>query len=311
MIMNSCKEIGGYFGLELGEKYNKVPRIALNSARNCLRYIIKTYSIKEIWLPYYTCSVIKQSIQNEDCKINFYFIDKNFYPVNDFPRDAYILYTNYFGICSKQVKKMSENYKNLIVDNSQAFYMPECGFASFNSIRKFFGVSDGAFLNCKKQLNIKLEQDTSYQRFSHLLKRLDVNASFSYQDFKDNDNSLIDEPIKLISNLTKSIYQSIDINRAKDIRLINFNYLDSHLSQSNELKFKLSKYDIPMVYPYLCKKAGLRGKLIKNKIYVAQYWEEMPENTQEEFFQKYLLPLPIDQRYTIDDMKKIIEVING
>ena len=312
MTSNSCKEIGGYFSLELDSKFNNIGNaIALNSARNCLRYIIRAYDIKELYIPFYTCPVVWQATQKENCNIKFYHIDKDFMPTMEFPENSYILYTNYFGVCAKNVKNLAAKYKNLIVDNSQAFYMPKCGIASFNSIRKFFGVSDGALLYTDKRLNKEFEQDTSYQRFSHLLKRADVSAQFGYQDFCNNDDSLIDAEIKTISNLTKAIFNSIDIEKTKKQRLENFEYINKKLQLNNELKIELSSDDVPMVYPYLIKDDGLRKKLIQNKIYIATYWEPMPENYPEGVFQKDLLPLPIDQRYNIEELKRILEVING
>lgn len=311
MITNSFNEIGGYFELEMDSFYNNIPNdvIALNSARYALQYVIKAYNITEIHIPYYTCPVVWQAIQKEKCKIKIYHIDKNFMPVCDFNENDYILYTNYFGVCAKNVKFLTNKYKNLIVDNAQSFYMPKYGIASFNSIRKFFGVPDGSLLYSDKILNEDFEQDTSYQRSSHLLKRVDVNATFGYNDFVKNDDSLIDMSIKRMSNLTTKIFNSINIENAKIKRLENFNFLHEHLSSTNELSLSLDVEDIPMVYPYLIKDEKLRSKLIENKIYVATYWDPMPENLVEGNLQKYLLPLPIDQRYGIKDMKKIIEVL--
>lgn len=311
MIMNYSKEIGGYFGLGIEPKFNNIldDAIALNDARSCLMYVIRAFGVKEIYLPYYTCPVVWQSVKKENCKMKFYHIDKNFMPTMEFPKDAYVLYTNYFGVCSKNVRVLAKKYKNLIIDNAQAFYMPKYGIASFNSIRKFFGVSDGAILVSDKILDDIFEQDTSYQRFSHLLKRLDVNAQFGYQDFCKNDDSLVNEGIKIMSNLTTIIFNSIDVEMARLKRLENFAYMDEHLGNSNELKLQLENDDVPMVYPYLNKKEGLRQKLIDSKIYVARYWSAMPEGYVESCFQKYLLPLPIDQRYSEDDMKRIVEKI--
>jgi len=306
------KDIGGYFGLELNPQYDNIKdAVALNSARNCLRYVIKAYGIKEINLPQYTCPVVWQSVQKEGCKIKFYHIDKNFMPVCEFNENDFIVYTNYFGVCTKNVKELEKKYKNLVVDNAQAFYTPKFGLASFNSIRKFFGVPDGALLYCDKKLAASIEQGTSYQRFSHLLKRADVDAKFGYSDFVTNDDSLIDEDIKGLSNLTKAIFNSIDTKSAKLIRIKNFEYLTSELKKMNELSLSLDTDDVPMVYPLVIKKDGLRAKLIKNNIYVAQYWSPIDSDSLESDFQKYLLPLPIDQRYNINDMKRIVEVINA
>lgn len=305
------KEIGGYFGLDINGVYNNIGNtVALNSARNCLRYAIRALQIKEIFIPFYTCPVVWQSIKKENCKISFYHIDNDFLPTINFPKDAYILYTNYFGICAKNVKNLAQKYKNLIVDNAQAFYMPSHGIASFNSIRKFFGTPDGALLNITQKLEHNFDKDTSYQRCSHLLKRIDINAQFGYEDFCHNDESLRNEDIKTISNLTSMIFNSINIEDARQKRLSNFEYLHKNLEKTNLLKFDIDSDDVPMVYPYLIKNDKLKSKLIKNKIYVATYWDPQPIETQEGIFQKYLLPLPLDQRYNNSDMQKILEVIN-
>ena len=79
--------------------------VYLNSARNCFRYIMKAFKIKEIYIPYYLCSCLRHIAFAEGCKINFYHINLDFSPASTFPKNAYILYPNYFGVCSKIVKK--------------------------------------------------------------------------------------------------------------------------------------------------------------------------------------------------------------
>lgn len=115
-------------------------------ARNALRFIINRLKIEEIYVPYYLCDVIRHAIFAENCKPIFYHIDDNFMPAREFPLNSFILYPNYFGICDKNVEKLVNIYPKLIVDNAHAFYAKPCGFASFNSERKFRNVKDGAYL---------------------------------------------------------------------------------------------------------------------------------------------------------------------
>ena len=110
--------------------------VKLNSARNCLRYIVKAFDIKEIYIPYYLCSAIRLSLSKENCKIHYYHIDDKFYPTCDFKENDFILYPNYFGVCNENVLKLAKKYKNLIVDNAHSFYFEPVGIASFNSVRK-------------------------------------------------------------------------------------------------------------------------------------------------------------------------------
>ena len=69
-----------------------------------------------------------------------------------------------------------------------------------------------------------------------------------------------------------------------------------------------------MIYPYVS--AGgprLRKKLIDNKVFVAKYWPNVDEwaggEATETWMANHILPLPIDQRYGEEDMKRIVTLI--
>lgn len=307
----SEKEIGGFFQLEtnLGEEYHSAA-IRLNSARNCLRYIIRTYKIKRIWAPAYTCPVVWDAIKAEECEIIFYDINEYFLPTKSFPQNDYILYTDYFGVCGKNIELLASKYPNLIVDYSQSFYAKPKGLASFNSPRKFFGVPDGGYLFQKNKLEIQLEKDESISRFSHLIKRIEQGASNAYSDFMREDAMLDDVPIKSMSELTLTLLRGINYSEKRKIRLRNFSYLHSKLQEHNLLQLNLSQVDVPMVYPLLIKKDNLRTKLIGNKIYVATYWKGQKDQNWGKQFENYLLPLPIDQRYSLSDMDFVIKILS-
>ena len=46
--------------------------VKLNTARNSLRAVVKAFNIKEIYIPYYICPVVRSVLIKENCKINFY-----------------------------------------------------------------------------------------------------------------------------------------------------------------------------------------------------------------------------------------------
>lgn len=309
------KEIGGYIELELNNKlehYHK-DAIALNSGRNALRYIVRAYSIKDIWVPYFTCYVVWEALKEENCNLHFYHIDKNLLPQQSFDKDSYIVYTNYYGVCSQNTKELAKQYKNLIVDNTMAFFMPPCGLASFYSPRKFFGVPDGGYAICENKLSENFPEGTSWHRFSHLIKRIDCGSNNAYLEFNQNDDSLLGEPITQMSQLTARMLSGIDYETIKQRRINNFLYLDKYLRPVNEKVFELDD-NIPMYYPFYTSKPDLRDKLIANKIYIPKCWRETTQNTQDKTeldIHAHTLPLIIDQRYDQDDMDRILEVING
>lgn len=312
------KAIGGYFELELpkGEEYHK-NTLALNTGRNCLEYILRLRGYKKVFLPYYTCEVILEPFKKLNIDYEFYHINKDFTLKDDIQlqNNEALLYTNYYGLQEEYTKKLAKKYSTrLIIDNTQAFYcLPIKDVDSFNTCRKFFGVSDGAYCFTNKTLNEKFEQDVSFDRMNFLLKRIDLGAEKGYEDFRKQSEALVNMDIRLMSKLTHSIMASIDYDKVKRIRRENFLYLHSVLSSTNELNLYLKEDDVPMIYPYLINTEGLREKLIANKIFVAKYWPNVlawtKSNDDEYYLTQHLLPLPIDQRYNKDDMKRIVDII--
>ena len=68
------------------------------------------------------------------------------------------------------------------------------------------------------------------------------------------------------------------------------------------------------MYPFMIPNATeVRDKLQKLKIYIPILWpnvfKEVPENWIEWRYAKNILPLPCDQRYGIEEMRYMCEVI--
>ncbi|MFP4024596.1 MAG: hypothetical protein ACLFVR_08715 [Thiohalospira sp.] len=314
--------IGGYFEIELNQNREyHTSALRLNTGRNALEYILRAKSFKKVYLPYYTCDVMLEPIINLGLNYEFYQIDKTFFPIFNFSKvksDEVLIYNNYFGICSQQVSEVTKKCQNVIIDNSQAFYSkPLSGVDTFYSPRKFFGIPDGAYLYTDKMLEIELEHDISYKRCEHLLGRLDIGAENFYKSFKKNDDALIGQPIKRMSNLTKRMLKSFKYKSIAKKRVENFNSLHDELQKMNQLKIELTDDDVPMVYPYLIDNGSeQKKKLIENKIFTATYWPNVKnwvaDGSQFEIHLcNNLIALPIDQRYSTEEMIKILELIKN
>lgn len=311
--------IGGYFELELpkGEHYHK-NAIRLNTARNCFEYVLRTRNYVKVYIPYYTCEVMLESICKLGVEYEFYHINEKLEPtaLPQLNANEAFLYTNYFGLKQECVKRLTLVYgKQLIVDNAQAFYAePLEGIDTFYSARKFFGVSDGAYLYTDKPLQREFEQDYSYERMLHLLKRIDLDAEVGYQDFRKNEDALCNQEIKLMSKLTETILAGIDYVAARKRRRENYQRLDEVLGSTNRIHFEMDIDCAPMVFPYLTDDVSLKQRMIDNKVFVATYWpnvlEWCGEDNIEHFVAKNICFLPIDQRYGEEDMKAILDTIN-
>ena len=317
-------EIGGYFELELN-RIGDLPHstgICVNSGRNALEYILMTLpAINKVWIPYFTCDVVLEPFHKLNIPYSFYSINSQL-ELNEqikLEENEYLLINNYFGIKDSYIKQLADIYKDkLIVDNSQALYAEKIpGINTFYSPRKFVGVPDGgiAFSNYNIDIN-QFEIDQSFDRCSHLLKRIDLGATFGYNDFKNNYVSLKNQPIKQMSRLTKHLFSSISHKEIKKKRIENFQCLSQSLSHLNLLDLpSIEDVSCPMVYPLLINDDSLREKLIKNNIFVATYWPNIfnwCNTSQMEYkLSKYILPIPIDQRYNIEDMNRIINILKN
>ena len=228
-------------------------------------------------------------------------------PARDFAADDFIVYNNYFGVCGHNVDTLAACYENLIVDNAQSFYAKQKGLAAFYSPRKFFGLPDGGIAIGKNLKPAELLTAKSYDICSHLLKRHDLDASLAYTDFKINDDALVGLPVEGMSNLTRALMGNIDYASVAQKRRANFVYLHDCLHST--FPFAMSDDDVPMAYPYVTSDPKLRAHLIEKKIFVAKYWPGLTSAADE--LANRIIPLPIDQRYGVMDMRRIVEVING
>ncbi len=312
------KSIGGYFELELphGTEYHSTA-IALNTGHNCLEYILRVRGYKRVFLPYYSCEVLLEPFNKLGIDYTFYHINERLEIDEDITLGdgEALLCINYFGLKQDFVETLAVKYgQQLIVDNTQAFYArPIEGIDTFYSCRKFFGVADGAYLYCDKPLDMELEQDQSWDRMTHLLKRIDISPEAAYDEYSQLEEQLKDKPIKTMSYLTHRIMTSIDYNLVKTKRRDNYMLLESALSDRNGFSLLLADDAVPMVYPYLTTDPKLRQRFIDNKIYVATYWPNVldwcNDKGNDYKLTKYLLPLPIDQRYGSVEDKRIVEFI--
>lgn len=314
------KAIGGYFELETATKENYLHAglLALNTARNSFEYILAARKFKHVYIPYFTCDVMLEPVEKLGLSYSFYDVDDHLEPVFDYgeiKEEEAFLITNYFGIKGSYIRRIAGQLTNLIVDNAQAlFEQPLPGIDTLYSPRKFVGVADGGYVSTTAKLHTNLVADQSFERMSHLLKRADLGAEAGYEDFKVNDASLENQPIKRMSALTKNILSGLDYERNAKIRQENFSFLHHHLGASNKLQIDTDISVVPMVYPYRCDGAArIKSDLVKNRIFCATYWPNVSEwcNEQQNSWHlaNEIIALPIDQRFTAQDMQLILEYV--
>ncbi|MCR5421565.1 MAG: hypothetical protein K6E98_11200, partial [Lachnospiraceae bacterium] len=214
-------EIGGYFELEKfsGEHYHK-NAIALNCGRGCLIYLARLRHIKTIWIPDYICDCVKTVFYKRGVNVKLYHITDSFVPDYEFEidRDDWMLINDYYGQLTDDDIEFARGFSNgnLICDETQGFFRRPCkGVDTFYSCRKWFGVSDGAYLITRdeQQLNAELQQDQSFDRMTFVLGRFERSASDFFEDAKTNNAFFDNEPPKTMSLITDNVLRAIDYDK--------------------------------------------------------------------------------------------------
>lgn len=317
--MNS---IGGYFGLELNKGnhcYHTTP-LVFKSGRSSLRFLLEFLKPSLVYVPFYTCHASFISFKEAGVDIRYYNIDQALNPIQlpELKEGEYFLYVNYFDIKRSTVNSLSEKYaEKLIVDCAQAFFMEGNGRSwYFNSCRKFFGVPDGSYLYAPDGFIVPqvLERNEGYF-IDHLLLRFNGHPKEGYETFLKNEIACGCEVARM-SKLSEYLLSNIPYQSVIEKRLSNFNYLHSILGNCNRLVFDPDEQGVPMCYPFLPENEIPREDLYKEHIFIPYFWKDVltcdvTGFADERSLVNKLLPIPIDQRYDINDMEIIINYLNN
>ena len=325
MAQDYCRlmtAIGGYFELADYEEgiFPHQEGVLLNTGRNALEYILRCIgNVKRIYLPYYTCEVVLEPLRRLHIPWTFYHINISFEIADEIcPGEGeYIIANNYFGIKDEYIQSLAEKYSDrLIVDCAQAlFAKPIPGIKCFYSTRKYVGVADGgvAYLGHLSDEGLQIS-DTEHTEChdSHLIKRKQFGAEAGFAEYQENEVKLNDQPIRWMSDATKTILGHIDYDKVIAKRRKNFRILSEALSDRNLLALPdLETFVCPMVYPFYDGK-DYRHHLIRNKVYIARYWPNVTDFalfSDECSLADKLTPLPIDQRYSKSEMTYIVSLL--
>lgn len=321
------KEYGGYIQLDTyhGQEYYP-DLLPLSSGRAALRLLIRERGIKKLFLPALCCSSVWEACEKEGISWEFYPVNHQLLPLfhKKLDRGEWFYLINLYSFLSDHdICKITSQFPRVIADYTHAFFQrPFKGIDTLYSCRKFFGVPDGAYLSpgdapgSLEEACQSLPVDRSYQRMHFLLGRFEAPASDFYQEYASNNELFASEPPKQMSRLTHNLLRAIDYEEAKERRSQNFAYLHNRLRRYNRLSVPMLSG--PYAYPFWYQGDSpsgpwLRSQLIQQKVYIPVLWPEVAEHCPADSFAHQaalnILPLPIDQRYTLEDMEEILKIL--
>ena len=314
-MLNNNREIGGYLELER----NRLPllhegAVALNCGRNALRYLIEQRQIRALLLPSFLCDTVRSVCSGIACRA--YPVGTDFLPQFPDPaEDEWLYVVNYYGQLSPSfLADLRHRFPRLIVDNAQAYFEPPLPETdTLYTCRKFFGVPDGAFLYTDAPSR-PLERDESFEHMRHILGRFERSGREFYAESSENNDRFYTEPVKAMSALTDNLLRGIDYAFARRQRQENFRTLASLLGGDNLLSVR--EIPGPFAYPLMLENGmALKKRLAAENIYVPTLWPELlqsyPSGSTEYRLAADILPLPVDQRYSTEDMRYLASKIKS
>lgn len=294
-------------------------------------------------IPSFTCQTVIEPFIKRNYSVKTYSIDKNL-RINPeiFKKELYeshaqiVLIHQYFGFhtASNMEQLIGEATKKGIVfieDRTQCLYS---GFPILTveyvigSMRKWAALPDGGFAVCrhgklhgKPQIyDTKFETEkieAAEEKYKYLHKDQGEKQVF-LEKFRLAESMLdMQEQYLRISPSSLKIQSSLNIEELKKKRRDNYERLYSSLEGSRCVKIvtpPLQKESVPLYCVCLVEdREGLQRCLRENRIYAPVVWPKSEMcplvcKEAEEMYERSLC-IPIDQRYDIDDMDKVIKCI--
>lgn len=176
---------------------------------------------------------------------------------------------------------------------------------SYTSARKYFGVPDGAFLYAPMKLALDAPRFKAYS-LQHSVERLQGEQVIAFQDYQEYEKSLTTD-INTISLVSEKLLSLVDIEHVRARRKANFQTLHELLGGRNTfLAASLAGDDVPFAYPFLPAENFDKKALHASNIFVPQLWADPLKREVTTAFERTLannlMPLPVDERYTTEDM---------
>ena len=316
----------------------------LMTGRTALDFIIKDLKasrpLARVCLPTFCCHSMIQPFLDNGVALEFYdvgFEGGRFVHHIDLERryDA-LLIMQYFGFCSAEVgvaiSRLREGGASVIEDATHSWFSDSPYHLRsdyvFSSFRKWTGVPGGALVlkrggsfvaplpehSSAEYLGIReqaagakrrfIEQDAGTKTtFLDLFARAEKMLEEDYQDYR-------------LPRAYQDIIERLDARGIRRTRHANARHLVDGLDACVGLQCPvLTAQDAPLFVPVLVgagRRNALQRHLIENRVYCPVHW---PLSEIHDCSHPYLyeqgLSLVCDQRYTVEDMERIVQLITG
>ena len=343
--MAEDKVIGGEFEIDIQQHYQKrynapVGVFTYSSGRsalyNILAHLKEKSEIKSVLFPDYLCESVYQMAEKNQMGVEFYELDEQLNPEitdieNKYDPTKAVLLINYFGLkdCKIMIEQLRGFYPEMMIvlDNVQAPYEMQNEIDSdftFSSFRKAFPVADGSWVISKNRALPKYERVNEFAQYkiaASYLKAIRNQHLFNddvYLDLFHKGEEKIDDDYQTdMTQLSKDILANMEWNRWAILRKRNASFIIEGL---NELGIRpiipMNENRVPLFIPIRIENRNkVRKAMFSNNIFLPVHWpvEEKYQKKLKRGFDlaEHELSIIVDQRYSMSDMKHILNILDS
>jgi hypothetical protein len=319
---SSNKPIGGEQEIAADGRFYGVT----NSGRSSLRWIIQSMHLqgKRVLVPDFVCQIVVDVLLEYNIAVSFYQVRDDFeFSLPDDITDVDALYlVRYFGHESASFEAAINHSKiPLIIDDVFGVEPPVIAanvpWSYFNSLRKVTAIADFSQLISNVPLaEVRKQNLTVFSTLKYQAKeaksdflRAAVGDEQSYLAKFAQAESILDEHVGICSADDKSIYLTgcfyRNLESEISVRRRNLLLAKEYL---NGTKFLDINPKFPSFLPLvLHDRDKIRRELMQHSIFLAVHWpatKQSPSGLSEK-----LLSLPLDSRYSVEDIERICTMI--
>lgn len=298
-------------------------------------------------LPAYTCSTVVNPFVQAGWNCSYYSVNKSLrIDVNEVKalfsnnKSSLILVHPYLGMDmnDEEIHLLEILHKEgckVVVDLTQCIFSnKDYGFADYTvgSYRKWYEVPDGGYLKTSiqeeafKAVYPENEKFVSLQTDSMYLRGLYFDTD--NEKVKDISRRLNKQAVSLIeksiephamSAFSISLMSKVDMEKCRQQRFENYKFLHQNLKDNGHFQLACTNLEEVTTAPlyfviYVQDRTALQTTLAAEHIYAPVIWpvpnDDVLINETIKSIYDSVLAIPVDQRYDLTDMAKIVETIN-
>lgn len=303
---------------------------------------------KRCLLPAYMCDSVFFPFERAGWELHFYHLDRKLEAdVDELQklieqiRPALLFVHPYYGVDTwKSSRSFFCEWRKrgicIMEDVTQSYYLENAGKDAdycVGSLRKWYAVPDGGFVASDEKLQeaelasneefTRKKGEALREKWEYLHGQMEPAARCALKSYflrKNRETEIwLDsyDGISAMSEETERILSQTDEKACADRRRENCVYLHKNIGGRAQVVPVFGHCDaVPLYYPvYAADRDDMQKFLALRGVYAPTLWPVGEENAavltqDEQYIYEHILALPIDQRYGITEMRRVLELLD-